>query len=155
MLLPARDQYHVGIVVDDFEGARDFLTETCGYAWGSEMRLEYTMLLPDGPFTCEHRLCYSVTEPRLELIRSIPGTPMQPSSSGLHHFGYWCPDVSATSAALLAKGWTWECGGTFPDGSPAWAYHFNPSGVRIELVSTEMRAGLESLWSGAKGDSAG
>jgi catechol 2,3-dioxygenase-like lactoylglutathione lyase family enzyme len=148
MLLPASDQFHVGIVVEDFEGARKFFTETCGYEWGPDIQLEYTMFVPDGPITYHQRLCYSVTEPRLELVQAVAGTPLQPSTSGLHHFGYWCDDVAATSAAMVAKGWKWECGGKLPDGSPAWAYHWNPAGVRIELVSTAMKQALASMWSG-------
>ena len=146
MLLPARDQFHVGIVVDDLDAARDLLTEVAGYEWGPDMQLEYTMRLPSGPITFQQRLCYSITEPRLELVRSAAGTPLQPSPSGLHHLGYWCGDVARSSAGLAAKGWTWECGGALPDGSPAWAYHLRPGHVRIELVSTALKAGLESLW---------
>jgi catechol 2,3-dioxygenase-like lactoylglutathione lyase family enzyme len=154
MLLPPANQFHVGIVVDDFEPARDFLSETCGYEWGHDIELEYTMMLPDGNVTYQQRLSYSVTEPRLELVQSVAGTPLQPSSSGLHHVGYWCEDLAAASAELVAKGWVWECGGEH-DGSPLWAYHFNPVGVRIELVSTAMKAGLESLWTGPSIDPAG
>ena len=146
MLLHPSEQFHVGIVVDDFEGARDFLTATCGYEWGPDIQLEYTMTLPTGPVTYDQRLSYSVTEPRLELVQSAAGTPLQPSSSGLHHIGYWCEDVEATSAELDSRGWPWECGGEV-DGSPMWAYHFNPLGLRIELVSTALKAGLESMWS--------
>lgn len=147
MVLRADDQFHVGIVVHDFEAARRWLTETLGYEWGPDVQMEYTMLLPNGPLTYQQRLQYSVTEPRLELVRSVDGTPFQPSSSGLHHVGYWCDDVESTSAMLAADGWTWECGGTFADGSPAWAYHFNPLGFRIELVGVGMKdVGIESLW---------
>jgi catechol 2,3-dioxygenase-like lactoylglutathione lyase family enzyme len=147
MLLHPGDQFHVGIVVHDFEAARAWLSDTFGYEWGPDMQIEYTMLLPDGPFTYQQRLQYSVTEPRLELVRSVAGTPLQPSSSGLHHVGYWCDDVESTSRQLSENGWGWECGGTFADGSPAWAYHFNPLGVRVELVSVGMKAvGIEGLW---------
>ena len=146
MLLSPRDQFHIGIVVDDFDAARDYLTEIGGYEWGPDMQLEYTMLLPSGPVTYPQRLCYSITEPRLEIVRSAAGTPLQPSPSGLHHFGYWCDDVVASSAALVSRGWAWECGGTLPGGAPAWAYHLRPGNVRIELVSTALKAGLESLW---------
>jgi len=146
MLLPPSDQYHVGIVVEDFEGARDFLTKNCGYEWGQDIALEYTMKTPAGDLTFDQRLAYSVTEPRLELIQAAAGTPLQPTGSGLHHLGYWCADVARTSETLVSAGWAWECGGVLPDGSPAWAYHFNPLGMRIELVSTQMKAGLESLF---------
>ena len=145
IVLRPSDQFHVGIVVDDFEAARDFFAEACGYEWGPDIQLEYTMMLPSGPVTYDQRLSYSVTEPRLELVQSAAGTPLQPSSSGLHHIGYWCDEVAATSAELVAKGWVWECGGEH-DGSPLWAYHFNPAGIRIELVSATMKAGLESMW---------
>ncbi|MET0197410.1 MAG: VOC family protein [Rhodococcus fascians] len=147
MLLHPDDQFHVGIVVHDFEAARRWLTDTFGYEWGPDVQMEYTMLLPDGPFTYQQRLQYSVTEPRLELVRSVAETPFQPSSSGLHHVGYWCDDVESTSRQLSAEGWSWECGGTFADGSPAWAYHFNLLGFRIELVSVGMKeVGIEQLW---------
>jgi catechol 2,3-dioxygenase-like lactoylglutathione lyase family enzyme len=147
MLLRPEDQFHVGIVVHDLEAARDWLTETFGYEWGSDVQIEYTMQLPDGPLTYRQRLQYSVTEPRLELVQSVPGTPFQPSTSGLHHFGYWCTDVKSTTSKLVQNGWTWECGGNLDDGSPAWAYHFNPLGVRVELVSVALRdIGLAALW---------
>ena len=145
MLLDPADQYHVGIVVEDFEAARDLLSETCGYEWGTEVRLEYTMRLPTGTVTYEQRLQYSVTEPRLELVQAAAGTPLQPSSSGLHHFGYWCDDVARTSAELVARGWTWECGGGEED-APVWAYHRHPAGVRVELVSSAMRELMQTLW---------
>jgi len=147
MLLHPDDQFHIGIVVDDLDAARQWLTDTFGYEWGLDLQMEYTMLLPDGPLTYQQRLQYSVTEPRLELVRSVEGTPLTPSSSGLHHVGYWCADVESTSAELVATGWTWECGGVLDDGSPAWAYHHNPLGVRVELVSLAMRErGIEALW---------
>jgi hypothetical protein len=147
MLLPPEDQFHVGIVVHDFESARTWLTDNLGYEWGMELDLEYTMQLAEGPHTYQQHLQYSVTEPRLELIKSVAGTPFQPSSSGLHHLGYWCPNVETMSFELIKSGWPWECGGNFEDGSPAWAYHFNPLGIRVELVSAEMRVmGMEALW---------
>ena len=147
MILRAADQYHVGIVVDDFEAVKKFFAESSGVVWGPVVQTTTEILLPSGPLDYETCLCFSVNEPRLELIQSVAGTPMQPSSSGIHHLGYWCEDVAATSKGLVDQGWAWECGGNFPDGSSAWAYHFNPAGVRIEVVSTGMREGLETMWS--------
>src|ERR1022692_346574 len=99
MLVEPNDQFHLGLVVDDFEGTRQRLSDTLGYVWGPEARLELVLHLPDGPITFQHRLQYTVAEPRLELIQSVPGTPLEPSSSTLHHLGYWCADVDATSQA--------------------------------------------------------
>lgn len=78
------DQFHVGIVVQELERTRNWLTDTFGYEWGMELQMEYTMQLPQGPFTYQQHLQCSVTEPRLELVESVEGTPLQPSSSGLH-----------------------------------------------------------------------
>jgi catechol 2,3-dioxygenase-like lactoylglutathione lyase family enzyme len=146
MLPRPEDQFHVGIVVDDFERARAWFTDTLGYGWGHDLQLEYTMLVPGGQVTYQQRVQYSITEPRFELVQAVEGTPLQPSSSGLHHFGYWCDDVAGTSEELAASGWAWECGGLNPDGSPAWAYHFNPLGVRVELVSSGLRDLLSAMW---------
>jgi len=147
MLLPPEDQYHVGIVVHDVEAARDRLTSALGYEWGADVESDYTIQLPEGPFDCVLHMQYSVTEPRLELVQAIEGTPFQPSTSGLHHLGYWCSDVRSTSAELERSGWTWECGGNLEDGAPGWAYHLNPLGVRVELVSLRMKEiGIEALW---------
>lgn len=147
MLLRSEDQFHVGIVVHELGETRDWLTDTFGYEWDIELQTEYTMQLPQGPLTYQQHLQYSVTEPRLELVESVESTPFQPSSSGLHHFGYWCADVQFASAELAQSGWRWECGGNLEDGSPAWAYHFNQLGVRVELVSLELRSiGMEALW---------
>jgi catechol 2,3-dioxygenase-like lactoylglutathione lyase family enzyme len=146
MNMRPNDQFHVGIVVDDFEGARRWLTETFGYEWGLDIQLEYTLLMPTGSLTFDHRLQYSVNEPRLELIQSVKGTPLQPSDSGLHHLGYWCDDVEASGDRFTADGWTWECGGSFDDGGLAWGYYLKPGGSRIELVSKAMQSGAQSMW---------
>jgi catechol 2,3-dioxygenase-like lactoylglutathione lyase family enzyme len=151
MLLDPQDQFHTGIVVDDFEGARDWITATLGYEWGPDVQMEYTALFPSGPITYQQRLQYSVTEPRFELVQSVEGTALHPSSSGLHHVGYWCSDVEAVSADLVANGWAWESGGTMGAGGPAaWAYHFNPLGVRIELVNRAMQSTMSMLWTPTK-----
>jgi catechol 2,3-dioxygenase-like lactoylglutathione lyase family enzyme len=146
-LLAPEDQFHVGIVVDDFEASRQWFTDTLGYEFGADVALEYTMITSTGPITYDQRLSYSVTEPRIELVQAAAGTPLVPSSSGLHHFGYWCADIEGTSALLVDQGWAWECGGVIDDaGTPAWAYHFNPLGVRVELVSTVMQEMMQALW---------
>ena len=92
MLLHPSDQYHLGIVVDDFETARASFTELLGYEWGTDVQVELVLATPEGTKTFAHRLQYSITEPRLEIIQSVPGTPFQPSTAGLHHYGYWADD---------------------------------------------------------------
>ncbi|GAA3384963.1 VOC family protein [Cryptosporangium minutisporangium] len=144
----AADQFHTGIVVDDLEGTLAQLTALFGYEWAPEIGGPTSVVLPTGPAEPELRFAYSRTVPRLEVIRSVPGHPIwQPSTSGIHHLGYWSDDVAADSAALVARGYALEVTGARPDGTPYWAYHRPAHGPRIELVSREVQSGLERLWS--------
>jgi hypothetical protein len=155
----AEDQYHTGIVTDDFEGTCKRLTELFGYEWCDEIVADAAVrvMTPEGPVetTITSRFTYSTNEPRLEVIRPIPGTVWVPADSGVHHLGYWSDDVPAASAALAAQGMPLEVGGIGPDGALYWAYHRGPDGPRIELVSSVIRPFLEQLWSPkANGDPA-
>jgi hypothetical protein len=47
---------------------------------------------------------------------------------------------------LGACGYAEEARGVRPDGTPIWAYYRSPKGPRIELVSRQLRAGLEQYW---------
>lgn len=106
-----------------------------------------TVRLPDGEAEIDLRFTYSRTTPRLEVIRTVPGTPWTPAAgSGVHHLGYWSDDVAADSARLSARGYVNEVSGIRPDGSLYWAYHRSPDGPRIELVSREVEPGLRAHW---------
>jgi len=53
-------------------------------------------VLPDGEATLDLVFTYSKTEPRVEVIQSMPGTLWVPAEdSGIHHLGYWSDDVAA------------------------------------------------------------
>ncbi len=145
--MKAEDQYHAGIVVDDFEGALGELTSLFGYRWCEEFRAEVPVRLPGGETTLGLRFTYSVSTPRLEIIQTVPGTVWEPvEGSGIHHLGYWSEDVDADSAALARRGMTLEASGLAPDGTVLWAYHRGPSGPRIELVRRSLAPVLEQWW---------
>lgn len=145
--MKATDQFHVGIVVDDVEATLAELTALFGYEWGDEIGAPTSVLLPTGPVELDFRCVYSRTTPRLEIIRSIPGTIWVPvEGSGLHHLGYWSDDVSADSRELEGRGLVAEAVGTSPDGTPYWAYHRGPTGPRIELLSRQLEAPLQATW---------
>ncbi|ADP83370.1 VOC family protein [Pseudofrankia inefficax] len=142
--------YHVGIIVEDFESELKRLTELFGYEWCDELVADTNVRIhtADGPVekTITNRFTYSVNEPRLEIIRPIPGTVWTPSNSGAHHLGYWSDDVVADSAALVALGMPLEVEGVGPDGLPYWTYHRGTQGPRVELVSSAIKPGLEGYW---------
>jgi hypothetical protein len=143
----AADQFHVGIVVEDFESTLTELSELFGYEWCQEIATPTPVNLPTGKTIIDLRFVYSRTTPRLEIIRSIPGTVWVPdASSGLHHVGYWSDDVTADSVALVQRGFMAEAVGTRPDGTMSWAYHRSASGPRVELVTRMVQPALEQYW---------
>jgi len=147
--MKAEDLYHTGIVVDDFDATLALLTETAGYQWCEEYRGDQLVQTPEGQATVEMRIVYSVTEPRLEILQTVPGTVWTPSSSGVHHLGYWSDDVSADGAALTDRGLRLEVTAPAPDGSALWAYYKGASGPRVELVSRMLEPLLRKWFTGA------
>jgi hypothetical protein len=143
----ATDQFHVGVVVDDLDAALRDLAALFGYEWCPQLHIETPVVLPTGEMTLDLRFTYSVTEPRVEVIQSIPGTLWVPApTSGVHHIGYWSDDVAADGASLLARGYPVEATGVRPNGESVWAYHRSERGPRIELVSRGLQAGLTQYW---------
>lgn len=141
------DQFHVGVVVDDLDGALADLADLFGYEWCEQIAVPTEVRLPEGDLTIDLRFTYSRTTPRLEVIQTVPGTLWSPAAgSGVHHIGYWSDDVAADSARLAARGHPAEATGIRPDGTPHWAYHRGPDGPRIELVSRALEAGLRGYW---------
>ena len=142
------DQFHIGVIVDDFDATLSQLTEMFGYEWSPPISVAMPVTLPDEEVTLDMRLTYSKTEPRVEVVQSIAGTLWVPApGSGVHHAGYWSDDLLADAAILEAHGYAVEARGIQPDGSLTWAYHRNPSGIRVELVSRALQPGLEQWWS--------
>ncbi|HVU73799.1 MAG TPA: VOC family protein [Mycobacteriales bacterium] len=142
--MEARDQYHAGIVVDDFEAALVWFSAVAGYRWCEPVAVDVPVDLPDGRRTLPMRLTYSVDEPRLELVQGIPGTLWIPSTSGIHHLGYWSDDVDADIAHLQAQGMALEASAPLPDGTKQWAYCKGPGTVRIELVNRVLEPALRA-----------
>jgi hypothetical protein len=143
----AADQFHVGIVAEDFDATLVELAHLFGYEWAEEIGGPIPVRLSTGEAEIELRLVYSKTTPRLEVVRAVPGTLWEPATgSGIHHVGYWSDDVGADSAELERTGYGAEAVGMGPTGTPMWAYHRSPTGPRIELVSRALKPALESYW---------
>jgi hypothetical protein len=148
----AADHFHVGIVVDDFDGALDELADLFGHEWCPPMSISAPVVLPDGEAMLDLLFTYSRAAPRVEVIQSMPGTLWVPApASGIHHLGYWSDDVAADAARLIARGYAAEATGVRPDGAAVWAYHRKAGGPRIELVSRGIAAGLEQYWASSEG----
>jgi catechol 2,3-dioxygenase-like lactoylglutathione lyase family enzyme len=138
--------FHTGIVVEDVEATKRWLTGTAGYRWCDPMVGEHEVETADGPRTVAFDFAYSMSEPRLEIIRAQPGTIWQPTGSGLHHLGYWSDDVGQDLATLTVAGLAVEACGRDPSGSLVWAYCKGSAGPRIELVTRALEPILTRLF---------
>jgi hypothetical protein len=89
--LGAEDQFHVGVVVEDFEAALARLSSLFGYQWSAELGGLTQVRLPAGEALMNFRCAYSTASPRLQIVARIPGTLWEPAAdSGIHHVG-WLP----------------------------------------------------------------
>ncbi len=136
------DLYHTGIVVDDLASAMDRFGDLFGVTWfhgGAKVRI----VTDEGTMIAATAYALSAEGPHhVELVQSVAGTLYTVSGTGqAHHLGYWADDVTATSAALSARGRPKVAGIylTDHDASPICAYHQAGDGFYVELVSTALR----------------
>ncbi|GAA5060380.1 VOC family protein [Nocardia callitridis] len=146
--MKAADQFHLGIVADDLEATKASLAAVLGYEWGAEVGGPVAVTLPTGDTTLDIRCVYSLTVPRLEIVRSIPDTMWSPATSpgfGIHHVGFWSDDVAADIAHLSAESYVVEVVRTI-SGRPFFAFLVGERGFRIEVVDRAAREGLRRCW---------
>jgi Glyoxalase/Bleomycin resistance protein/Dioxygenase superfamily len=146
-MLRPKDQFHVGIVVDDLAAALEPLSSLFGYRWCAPTGGEVEVDLPTGAAVLEMMCTYSTTAPRLELVRGIPGTLWEPvPGSAIHHVGYWSDDVAGDTAALQDGGYVVEATRKSPGGGLFFAFLRSPTGPRTELVTRAAQPSLERYW---------
>ena len=144
--MKAQGLYHTGLVVEDIDATAKWFSDTAGYAWCEQVAAEQVVQLPAGERTLTMRLVYSISEPRLELVGTIPDTLWQPTNTGVHHLGYWSDDVDRDVDALVASGACLEACSLMPDGSSLWAFCKAPSGQRIEFVNRALERIMTDWW---------
>ncbi|MFJ9626518.1 VOC family protein [Streptomyces sp. NPDC101175] len=141
----AEDQFHLGLVVEDFEATLAELTAAFGYEWCAEIGGAVPLTLPTGDAVLDISCAYSRTLPRLEIVRRIPGTLWEPVAGGVHHVGYWSDDVDEDTAGLTRQGFVTEARRA-GSGGASFAFLRGPSGLLVELVDRVARPGLERYW---------
>ena len=141
------DLYHTGLVVDDIEAAMRFFTDIAGYEWCGIGSGEQIIEIDGEKRSITMTVTYSKSEPRIELIQSVPGTLWTPTTCGVHHLGYWSEDVDRDIQALLARGLSLEAKSVLLDGTAMWAYCRNKAGgPRIELVGEIIKPMLMEMF---------
>lgn len=148
--MKAQDQFHIGFVVEDFEATLEEFSSLFGYEWGPEIGGECQVALPTGDAVLDLRCAYSLTSPRVEIVRPVPGTLWEPAAGGIHHVGFWSDDVAADSAELTRSGFVTEATREGPDGTPFFAFLRATTGFRIELVTRLAQPSLERVWGAPK-----
>ena len=78
--LRAEDQFHVGVVVEDFEAALARLSSLFGYQWCTELGGLTQLRLPAGEALLNFRCAYSTASPRLEIVARISGILWEPAA---------------------------------------------------------------------------
>jgi len=76
----AENLYHTGIVVDDLEATMKWLSEVAGYTWTDVVTVEQQGVTPDGEITIPMKMAYSGSDPRLELLQTVPNTVWTPAA---------------------------------------------------------------------------
>jgi Glyoxalase/Bleomycin resistance protein/Dioxygenase superfamily len=125
--------YHVAIAVPDLDAAMEELSRTVGLSWGEAREAEY----PDGPI----RFTYSVDgPPHIELVQGSPGSPWDAADGArFDHIGFWSSSLDDDKRELHDRGMPIEVDGE-ELGNPIFSYHRSEiSGLRVELVTEEMR----------------
>ncbi len=151
-ILDPEDRFHLGIVTTDPDVTAKTLTSAFGYEWGMTVGSAVEVTGPGGVRTIELSCAFSVTEPRLEIVRAVAGTLWEPvPGSGIHHLGYWSDDVTADTAALREQGWELEASRVMPDGKLFFAFLSGAQGFRVELVDRRAQAGMSQCWAPVAG----
>lgn len=147
VVLNPGDQFHVGLVVEDFEETLGQLSALFGYEWCDETGGPVALELPTGAAVLDMRCTFSRTSPRLEIVRRIPGTLWEPvPGSTLHHIGYWSDDVAGDTAKLADHGYVIEATRRGADGGMFFAFLRSTNGPRVELVTRGVQPHLEQHW---------
>jgi hypothetical protein len=144
--LPSLELYHVGLLVPDMAAAIARHRDVHGTEF-SEVR---TLRLADAG---EVTLAFSRTaRPWVELIEMTGDGIYAPSQGeGLHHLGYWTPDVREAVEAFEARGLSTELAVPARGGDGLLLAYFAPGGllgVRTEVVAESAKPVLDS-WVGA------
>jgi catechol 2,3-dioxygenase-like lactoylglutathione lyase family enzyme len=142
------EPYHVGIVVPDLAAGMETYGRLFGMQWGQRMGSTMLVELSGVAQHLAMDAVYSKSGPvRVELCKEIPGT-LWASGSGIHHLGFWCDDVVASSEALIDAGYPLEAALFMAADQPRFvAMHRGPQGLFVELVASSIRQFMEPMWS--------
>ena len=140
--------FHTGILVPDLDVAMKEMGASLGVTWATPWSYEpMSYWTPAGKATAPLRVTYSKQGPQhVELIQG--GGFWAASPPRTHHVGVWTDNLAAEANALVKQGWKPEAALLAPEeGWGRFCYIRPPAGgLLLELVSTEIKALMESRW---------
>jgi hypothetical protein len=131
--------FHVGFIVPDLDSAMKEFQAALGIEWRAPIDAIVPLRGPDSVIESNVYSVYSEGgPPAIELIQSVPGTPLAGSGGvSFHHLGFWTDRLASSSRDLDAHGW--PCAATVAsfDKEPSrFALHQSPHGFYVELFDT-------------------
>ena len=140
----AGDFWHVGIIVENLDNAREGLAVEMGIALGPTMTFPFPQLIDRvGHRSVDLNVAFTTGEPPyLELIEAVDdgGIYSLSSATGLHHLGYWA-DMHEQPSPYTLENLGAEALVLEEDGALRAAYLGGGTGgaVRFEIISRAMR----------------
>ncbi|MBF6451130.1 VOC family protein [Nocardia elegans] len=127
--------HHVGIVVDEIQGAARMMRSLYGIDITVFDESEYTCFIDGVEHRTVQRLGLSDGPPHVELLRAVPGSAVWRAVGGIHHLGFVVDDLEAASTTLEERGAKLWMAGTRNGRQPVGCvYHRDPLGQVIELL---------------------
>ena len=130
--------FHVGFIVPDLDAAMKELHAAFGITWRAPADAMVPLRGPDGVIEAKVYSVYSEGgPPAIELIQSVPSTPLAANGVSFHHLGFWTDRLATSSRDLDAHGW--PCAATVAsiDTDPRrFTLHQSPYDFYVELFDT-------------------
>jgi hypothetical protein len=131
--------FHVGFIVPDLDAAMEEFHVALGIEWRAPIAAGVPLLGPDGVVEADVYSVYSDGgPPAIELIQSVPGTPLAGNGGvSFHHLGFWTDRLAESSHDLGAHGWLCAATVVSPQNHPSrFTLQQSQHGFYIELFDT-------------------
>jgi hypothetical protein len=131
--------FHVGFIVPDLDAAMKEFQAALGIAWRAPVDAMVPLLGPDGVIESNVYSVYSEGgPPAIELIQSVPGTPLAGNGGvSFHHLGFWTDRLATSSHDLDAHGWPCAATVASVEKQPSrFTLQQSPHGFYVELFDT-------------------
>jgi hypothetical protein len=130
--------FHVGFIVPDLDAAMKEFQAALGITWRAPAEAMVPLRGPHGVIEAKVHSVYSKGgPPAIELIQSVPSTPLAANDVSFHHLGFWTDRLTTSSRDLDAHGW--PCAATVAsiDTDPRrFTLHQSPYSFYVELFDT-------------------